>query len=68
VINADMMADALAWFLNNEDSLKAEFVGLGEIEFTNEDGDKFLITLTKPEDDRCCKQAVNSPGQLPLIA
>lgn len=50
-MDADAMADALAWFLNNEDQWTAEFTGLGEIEFTNEDGERFLITVTKREDD-----------------
>lgn len=41
------MADALAWFLNNEDKWTAEYAGLDEINFTNEDGDKYVIRVER---------------------
>lgn len=44
------MADALAWHLN-KDGWKAACTGFNEIDFTNEDGERFLITVTKFEED-----------------
>lgn len=50
-MDADSMADAIAWFLDQEEGWSATFDGLGEIQFTNEDGKKFLITVTDPSDE-----------------
>lgn len=58
-MDADNMADALVFFLNKE-PWKAIFLGLGEIKFTNEDGEEFRLTVEEwdaewddsvPEDD-----------------
>ena len=43
-MDADDMADALTWHLN-KDSWKAIFLGLGEIKFTNENGEEYRLTV-----------------------
>lgn len=43
------MADAIAFALN-ADSWTAEYAGLNEVNFTNEDGDKYVIRVEKVEE------------------
>jgi len=44
-MSADAMAEAIAYELSKDGIWKAEFDGLGEIKFENEDGERFLITV-----------------------
>ena len=43
-MDADDMADGVVLALN-KDSWKAIFLGLGEIKFTNEDGEEYRLTV-----------------------
>lgn len=45
-MDIDEMAAALAYELN-KDCWKAEFGGVGEVFFTNEDGEKFVLAVSK---------------------
>ena len=50
-MDADDMASAIAYELGSDGRWKAQFDGLGEILFENEEGEKFLITVVKTDDD-----------------
>lgn len=50
-MDRDEMAAAIAFELGKDGVWKADFDGLGEILFENENGERFLITVESQDED-----------------